>query len=89
MIPIPRELWFQIAKHVPPDRLKDLFSVNSALFNEAMNERYREIRIDNYNTTVKSIQRLQSVLLFIPMRLRLTWVSVHSETNLSHNESGL
>ena len=56
MIPIPHEVWLQIAKHVPPDHLRNLLSVNSALFDEAMNIRYGRVHVANDPHTVKLIQ---------------------------------
>ncbi|KAK0215029.1 hypothetical protein IW262DRAFT_258577 [Armillaria fumosa] len=39
----PYEIWLNIAHFIPPLVLEDLFSVNSALFHLAMEQRYRQI----------------------------------------------
>ncbi|KAJ7027854.1 hypothetical protein C8F04DRAFT_71270 [Mycena alexandri] len=40
---LPSELWHQVADHIPPQLVADLYSVNRPWFEIAMNARYRQI----------------------------------------------
>lgn len=49
---LPPEIWRQIAAHLTPGILKDLYSVNRTLFDLAMDVRYRDVRFEEMNVGV-------------------------------------
>jgi len=42
---LPYDIWVQITSYLPDDEVKLLYAVNQALFDIAMNLRYREVMI--------------------------------------------
>jgi F-box-like len=43
---LPFDIWLHIASFLPVSQLRNLYAVNRALFDIAMDERYKEIRFD-------------------------------------------
>ena len=71
MADIPPEIWLHVAKFIPKeDLIRDLFGVNSILFNIAMDVRYREILIstttmhDIMKFELETLKRLRCVSLY-------------------------
>ena len=60
---IPNEIWIHILSFLPKSFRRELISVNSALFDIAMNERYREVDITKIEKkTLWIISRLRYVV---------------------------
>lgn len=68
MVHIPPEIWSQITKYIPPHDLVNLISLNSSLFEAAMDERYRRVNLcvdrhwqDGWSGTsaMKNIERIR------------------------------
>jgi len=58
--PIPHEIWLHIAKFIPENSLRGLYSVNSSFFDIVMNVRYREVEfIDFDSAMLKKFNRLK------------------------------
>ncbi|KAF8656955.1 hypothetical protein AX16_002310 [Volvariella volvacea WC 439] len=60
---LPYDIWVHIAQYLSPVQLRDLYSVNQAFYDLAMNERYREVNL-HYLTdpdTIRNISRLRDI----------------------------
>ncbi|KAJ3497710.1 hypothetical protein NLJ89_g10313 [Agrocybe chaxingu] len=58
---LPPEIWCTVALYLPNDALKELYAVNRAFFDLAMNERYREVSFRKINESVmRQIEALRS-----------------------------
>ncbi|KAF5365023.1 hypothetical protein D9757_011422 [Collybiopsis confluens] len=63
-IQLPIELWFLIARFIPPHILHNLMSVNRAFFYAVMAERYKEVSFYHLDERITSmLQRLQVSLV--------------------------
>ncbi|TFK34008.1 hypothetical protein BDQ12DRAFT_669709 [Crucibulum laeve] len=57
---LPDHIWFQIVQYLPALAVRDLYSVNSALFNIAMNVRYRQMSFAYLdNRMIRNLVRLK------------------------------
>ncbi|KAL0948447.1 hypothetical protein HGRIS_011020 [Hohenbuehelia grisea] len=46
---IPDDFWYHVSTFIPHRQLEDLYSVNRALFNTAMNTKYRRVEFANFD----------------------------------------
>ena len=67
---LPFDIWLHIASFLPSSQLRNLYTVNHALFEIAMDERYKEIRFDFRSDSEEKlvrtqVRRLRSVLFIM------------------------
>lgn len=55
----PFEIWLHIAQFLPPDELQVLYTVNSALFNIAMDERCKLLRFRRRKKIIENVTLLR------------------------------
>ncbi|ESK93631.1 hypothetical protein Moror_1529 [Moniliophthora roreri MCA 2997] len=73
---LPKDIWVHIASYVSPLQLEDLYSVNSAFFNIAMDQRYQQISF-TYLTRkmVRTLERLKDPA--VTKRVRIIYIHPH------------
>jgi len=63
MTEVPEDVWRYTAQFIPKHILRNLYEVNRAFFDMAMNERYREVSLFQFDSRMMYLlERLRYVL---------------------------
>ncbi|KAL0581331.1 hypothetical protein V5O48_000707 [Marasmius crinis-equi] len=73
---LPHDVWVQIASYISASQLEDLYSLNHALFDIAMNHRYQQISF-SYLTRkmIRTLERIRDP--YVARRVRILYLHPH------------
>ncbi|KAJ7590889.1 hypothetical protein C8J56DRAFT_934147 [Mycena floridula] len=82
---LPYDIWCLIARFIEPLQLSGLFSLNSALFNIAMDQRYRSISFAYLSVNMlRVMRRLRDPT--VARRVRILYIYPEFLSQIAHNE---
>lgn len=62
MLDFPPEIWLQIANYIPPSSLQSMRTLNHALYEAAMDERYRRVFLSSHDEdAIRKLEHIRSV----------------------------